>query len=443
MEQNDLINLIAKQLKAELLTNRRILTEIVSDIPVKLDNNTILKIMSMTNSTLEPRQPRSNTPLITTKIKGKQAMRPLTISQGSMNAKIISDILEGNNVYLQGKAGTGKTYTAEAIPPILGQKTFMINCSQWTSPIQIIGGQTIEGYVEGQLIEAWAQGGILILDELPKLDPNTAGLLNDALAKTDRQPKIDENGKVDPDTIPTITNGRGQEIKKGSKQPDENLKYRFGVIATGNTNMMDVGNKYSGNQRQDYSLVDRFAGSIYTMDTNEEAEKRMIYPYVFDIMSILREFLNKRDALQSVSIRTMLNLNRTFEQEMLYSLVDVDKDGNRIYSPFADEIFDNSGRRVPPKSVQDSLDSFLNMLEKGMRNEIENNDPVNDFAPKFKAARARVPKKDDFILEFKLRYHLDPMKPVDQAPMTDAEIQKLHDQVNSLGRVVDLSYLGS
>jgi cobaltochelatase CobS len=115
-----------------------------------------------------------------------------------------------------GKAGTGKTYMAKAIAEsIMGQPVYVINCSQWTSPIEIRGGQTIKGYEEGLLIKAWANGGILILDELPKLDPNTAGLLNDALAEAAKQPIYNEDGSVDESTIPTITNGRGQKIKKG------------------------------------------------------------------------------------------------------------------------------------------------------------------------------------------------------------------------------------
>jgi cobaltochelatase CobS len=106
------------------------------------------------------------------------------------------------------------------------------------------------------------------LDELPKLDPNTAGILNDALSETASQPKYDEDGKVIESTIPYIVNGRGEKIKKGQDAENPELKYRFSVIATGNTDMMNVGNKYGGNQRQDYSLVDRFAGSFYVIDVD-------------------------------------------------------------------------------------------------------------------------------------------------------------------------------
>lgn len=432
MEQNDLINLVTKQLKAEILSNPSFRASLVKDIDFKISPQQITEIMSqmkmeLANAPLQVPMPKSNAPVITTPIKGKQALKPIVIDPGGIAAKVISDLLEGNNVYLMGKAGTGKTYLAEAIPPVMGQKYFMINCSQWTSPIQIIGGQTIEGYVEGQLIKAWAEGGILILDELPKLDPNTAGLLNDALAKSGSQPKYDEKGNIDEDTIPTITNGRGQVIKKGKDQTDPNLKYRFGVIATGNTNMMDVGNKYAGNQRQDYSLVDRFAGSIYTLDINELTEKRTIYPYVFKVCSIMREYLNEKDALQSVSLRTMLNFNRTFEQENLFKIIiGVDEKTGKINrSPFADEIFDNAGKVVPPKSVQDSIDSFLEMLEPNMRAELGKNSPANEFGRRFVEARNQVIDEKQFILEFMLRYHLDPRKPIDQAPLTQAEIDAI------------------
>jgi hypothetical protein len=41
--------------------------------------------------------------------------------------------------------------------------------------------------------------------------------------------------------------------------------------------MMNVGNKYAGNQRQDYSLVDRFAGSYYTIEQDTLKEKELTF----------------------------------------------------------------------------------------------------------------------------------------------------------------------
>jgi hypothetical protein len=281
------------------------------------------------------------------------------------------------------------------------QQVYIINCSQWTSPIEIRGGQTIKGYEEGQLIKAWANGGILILDELPKLDPNTAGLLNDALAEAAAQPKYDEAGKVIEDTIPTITNGKGQTIKKGQDQEDDNLKYRFCVIATGNTDMMNVGSKYGGNQRQDYSLVDRFAGSFYTIEADPTKEKQLTYPYVFEVANAMRDFLNKVDAAQSISLRTMLNFSRTYEQEMLYKIEVPDgKDGTQP-SPFADDIYSNDGRQIAPKSVDDSISSFLSLLEPNMRKQLEDD-------PEFRQRKSSKPNLDTFIRQFESKYGLNP-----------------------------------
>jgi cobaltochelatase CobS len=396
MEQNEILQQVIETIRKDIVTDKKFLKSILSEIKLTEQNipsELIISLMNKLNlQNQPPRKPISNAPK---DMKGSQVAKPISVGEGSIEAKIVSDLLDGNNVYLMGKAGTGKTYLAKAIAEsVMGQPVFLINCSQWTSPVEIRGGQTIKGYEEGQLIKAWAEGGILILDELPKLDPNTAGLLNDALAEAASQPKYDQDGKVIEKTIPYIVNGRGDKIYKGQDATDPNLKFRFCVIGTGNTDMMNIGNKYGGNQRQDYSLVDRFAGSFYTVEKDVIKEMELTYTYVFNICNSIRSFLESRDALQSISLRTMLNFNRTFEQEMLY----------KKESIFADEIFNNYGERVAPKNIEDSVSSFLSMLEKNVREDLENDSAFREAM----SERAKTKAEEDFSNQFMKKYHLNP-----------------------------------
>jgi len=411
-DNNDIIQQVVDQVRRDILANKDFVRGILKDVRLtkeNIDPNLIFSLMAELQTNQQPPRPKSNAPK--DMVAGKKAVaKPIAIGVDSIESKVVADLLSGNNVYLWGKAGSGKTYLAEAIAKtLMGQPVYIINCSQWTSPVQIVGGQTIKGYQEGELIKAWANGGILILDELPKLDPNTAGLLNAALAETASQPMYDEKGDVIADTIPYIVNGRGEKVYKGqgfvdanmpSGKPDENIKFRFGVIGTGNTDMKSVGNKFGGNQKQDYSLVDRFAGSYYLMDYQKEKEMKLVYPYVYNICIAIRQFLDSRDSVESISLRTMLNFNRTYEQEMLY----------KIESPFADEIFDNAGNVIAPKTIDNSISSFVEMLDKQRQKDLQED---TDFR---NAINSTDNNTQTFISHFIAKYHQDPItgKPIEK-----------------------------
>jgi cobaltochelatase CobS len=215
--------------------------------------------------------------------------------------KIIDDIVLGNNVMLIGGAGTGKTFLAEKVANVMGLETEVINCNQFTSPIEINGGQTIEGYQEGKLIRAWSEGKILILDELPKLDPNTAGILNEALAKT----ALDENSER-----AYIVNTKGDRFKK---------KAGFAVIATGNVYPNTESTAYGANNKQDLSLLDRFGGSVYEIEKNTEFEKKVIlvdHLFIWHILDKMRTLVEQKKWEAQVSIRLMETSLRVYLSEM-------------------------------------------------------------------------------------------------------------------------------
>jgi cobaltochelatase CobS len=292
---------------------------------------------------------------------------------------------------------------------LLQRETYVINCNQFTSPINIIGGQTIEGYKQGTLALAWEKGGILILDELPKLDPNTAGLLNEALAqtadeKTETLIKKDEydilsdvikeadgkelgfdvkkvGDKYIRTNYSTITDGKGDKIRKNKN---------FAVMATGNTNMKEISANFSGNNRQDYSLVDRFAGSFYEINYDSKLETALTYTLVYKVSIILRELLDQDESsVESVSLRTMLNFNRIFEQEYL----------RKIKSPYAIEAIKVGGRSMA-KTFAESVQSFVSTLPPAKQTAVSKTDAEMLAASDFPL--------DEFIEEFKRIHKVDP-----------------------------------
>ena len=232
---------------------------------------------------------------------------------------ILSDAEAQNNVYLYGAAGTGKTYIANVIAKQTQFELITLNCNQYTSPLDIVGGQTIEGYQEGKLIIAWSneqkmedgtikkyKGCVLLLDELPKIDPNTAGILNEALAKV-KQYSIDDATKQK--IPPTIMNGKNQKFNLGN----------LIVIATGNVPLNTIDPDYEANFKQDLSLQDRFIGSTYKVFYNYRNEfERMTrgYAFIFIFLIKVREAINdpsiRATSQAFVSSRLMENARQTY-----------------------------------------------------------------------------------------------------------------------------------
>ena len=302
--------------------------------------------------------------------------------------KILSDVEARNNVYLYGGAGTGKTFSAEVVAEILGWELIEVNCNQFTSPLELIGGQTIDGYQEGKVVRAWAnlnedgtemgpnKGAVLLLDELPKIDPNTAGILNSALAKIadykDGQPK-------------KITNGRGQRF----------VRKNIFVIATGNTLLNSDSVDYEANFKQDLSLQDRFVGSTYEVFINLQFEFYGIlqqkWAFIFIYMNKLRKAIedSKLQSKAFVSIRIMKSIQRTYN---VYRTV-VDNPGNAFNNLIGEEATsytpsqDSEGnlfalKLIEPgkvKTLEDGVNEFLNLFTEDQREKLKEDTDFDGF----------------------------------------------------------------
>ena len=308
----------------------------------------------------------------------QKATTSQTSKQRALYYVILSDFAAKNNVYLYGPAGTGKTYIAKEVAKAVGYKTITINCNQFTAPLEIIGGQTIDGYQEGKLIEAWGnlnlginprtqseyEGALLLIDELPKLDPNTAGVMNDALSAV-KDPDEVVNGRVIPKNI---FNGRNEAIA---------LK-NFFAIGTGNTLLLRPDPNYTANFAQDASLQDRFAGSTYRVfydyemeyekvltirdkkiNGTEYSEVNMAFLFVFLIQ--FREAVDRLGYNNEafVSARIMGNLRDTY---LAYRINELASDPNQR-----------------PKTLQDGIASFMSLFTDVQQINIKGEIPFDDF----------------------------------------------------------------
>lgn len=303
---------------------------------------------------------------ISKNVEGAVLNKPLT-------QLILSDLMARNNVYLYGGAGTGKTYTAEQLADMLGWEKVTINCNQFTSPLDILGGQTIDGYQEGKVSMAWSNriknadgkevkvdGCVLILDELPKIDPNTAGILNEALAKVKDFKYNELTKEYDP---PTIRNGKNQVLPLGN----------LFVIATGNVPLNTIDPDYEANFKQDLSLQDRFVGSTYKVYVDYEYEFNNIMNGFAFIWIFLVKVRQKIEELRAsgqafVSLRLMINVKWTY---LAYrqikgnlpisnsnKLQDVAKVGNNAIKN--------------PKTIVQSMEEFFKLFKESTRDAIMN-----------------------------------------------------------------------
>jgi len=325
--------------------------------------------------------------------------------------KLLSDVLARNNSYLYGGAGTGKTFMANTLKKILDWNLVVINCNQFTSALELIGGQTIDGYQEGKVIRAYGnlnpdgspmgKGCILLLDELPKIDPNTAGILNSALASV---------GEFQDGEASTIQNAKGDVIQRGD----------CFIMATGNSLLNTKDAEYEANFKQDLSLQDRFAGSTYEVFVNEQFEWNGIlnqqWAFIFIYLTKLRKLIKDEGftAKAFVSIRLMQSLQKTYN---VYRQVIDAKGKVKNFSQMADISFTpliNDGalgvvNSTSVKTVVDSMEEFFSLFSKEQSNILKEKSEYDKW-------KQIVREKDKFAMDLL---------------NTDEELKEVEDILNS------------
>jgi MoxR-like ATPase len=338
---------------------KRIVREEIETDKIKFEDldDTIKKLLNNqpTNVTLTVKQ--GTTVKVVTMSVDDSITRPLM-------QKVLSDVLARNNVYLYGGAGTGKTFLAGTLKRFLGWNMIVVNCNQFTSALELIGGQTIDGYQEGKVIRAFGnlnpdgspmgKGCILLLDELPKIDPNTAGILNSVLASI---------GQYDSFEPATIQNAKGDVIERGE----------CFIMATGNSLLNTKDAEYEANFKQDLSLQDRFAGSTYKVFVDEKYEwEKMLFKkwaFIFLYLTKLRKTIQDEGFTSKafVSIRLMMSVQKTYNvfrsiKQASGSTKSVTEDKEISFTP---AIIPQALEGVQPqsvKTVEDSLNEFFSLF---------------------------------------------------------------------------------
>jgi len=284
---------------------KRIVREQIETEKISFDDldATVKKLLSNQPTQITINIKQGSTLKVVTRTVDSRYKRPLF-------QKVLSDVLARNNVYLYGGAGTGKTYLAGDLKDLLDWNLITVNCNQFTSALELIGGQTIDGYQEGKVIRAFGnlnpdgspmnKGCILLLDELPKIDPNTAGILNSVLATVGQ---YSSNGEPS-----TIQNAKGDVIQRGD----------CFILATGNSLLNTKDNEYEANFKQDLSLQDRFVGSTYKVTVDERFEWEQIlnkkWAFIFLFLTKLRKTIADEGFTSKafVSVRLMISVQKTY-----------------------------------------------------------------------------------------------------------------------------------
>ena len=200
-------------------------------------------------------------------------------------AETIADLLGADfNVLLTGPTGCGKTTVAMAAAERLGVDCYVVPCSAGMSEHHLLGRlmpTEADGwrFAPAPFSRAWAEGGLVILDEIDAADANVLLVLNSALA----------NGR--------LVDGEGKTIMRHE---------HCYIMATANTAGGGATETYAGRSHLDASTVDRFSGAILEMDYCPAYEGANVDKAVLRFVRAVRRYIEAESLPYACSTRFAL-----------------------------------------------------------------------------------------------------------------------------------------
>lgn len=211
------------------------------------------------------------------------------VELGENACAILEDLIRaaytGQNSYIFGAAGCGKTTAAKQVAKALGRQFGYICLTAGASETWLFGRNTPNGFIEGQFSKLYREGGVFLADEMDAADSNLLIALNTA---------IDSDQLLNPMS--------GEIIKKHKD---------FVFIGAGNTNGLGATGQYNGRNRLDFSTLSRFV--FFEMDYDEQLEKNLcLDANIYKALIETRRYLVNRKSENFITTRDFIKLSKMF-----------------------------------------------------------------------------------------------------------------------------------
>lgn len=209
-------------------------------------------------------------------------------------ARVIALAVARFNILLVGPAGCGKTTLGGQLARCLSLGFGDTSCAPGLPESALVGRLIpnlttgTDNYRSAPFVDAYANGGVYLLDEVDNADASTLLVLNSALA----------NGHL---TLPS-----GERV---ARHPD------FILIASANTYGHGQSREYVGRTQLDAAFLDRFVGATVTLDYDETLERALCpETEIRDAVLAVRTKARALKLRRIVSTRGMLHVRRLVTQ---------------------------------------------------------------------------------------------------------------------------------